>query len=1357
MINNLKKQTRIFISYSRNDFEIANQLGQRLSSAGFEIFVDKESISAGEKWQERLLQLIKKCDRVLFLISPDSVASDVCDWEINQAETEGKSILPVVVRDTPIESVPGRLQRIQFIEFSSLNADRDAQEIVNSLNKNIEWERQKTEIHDWATSWDDRGRRFWDLRLSRAALSELEDWRDRQPQRALPPTALQLTYITSSNRAQVLITRVALSLLGVLLFIASATAVYTYDTVLRAEFTNIRSTLRLGQLDQASDDFRRIAANPINRIWRRSEVAKSVASEILAFGVLSSPDYSEELELAILSKILPPAEDETFEASTCSRDMTLCLTYSFRDARASIRTYALSQSKNNSTATDHFRAIEPAPFIASNSRYENEVTAVEPIIQTNELQIEPNEPSLVESNTGQMDLLDEISPDDLRFPDGVVELPFFAPDATANAHAVSSDGRFVAVSANEQINIWSTAQILSGERDPHRSFLIGFIPTYLYFDEPSNDLVIMKSTDPLGIEESPHIGPGEIRVFNVQPRLSKASSDQGFAALNSISHLSFIEEVEPNHALNEEPELAIRMLENAFDPENDTLRLGEDTVIKLNGSETSLEIGRLLTSALNDTTSAVVHLGEDKFAITLDSSECASQENTLHAIPYDDRQPPTSDVLLLSLEQQQVKSAWLIVCGPTYAEDHGWNASGRLVVSEVAGRGEQRTFLSTRISPGFFEIDETGMPLFLHAICGTPKVLQPTAISMVRGVEYISFNWEHSCNGATKMYYHPKYEQITFFGASYNSPSGDVSVNRYLLRDQEHDFFDNQFLEYFDRVYDLVPSPDGELIVSAKESSGLEIFEVGSGDKVELSLNVSRVEMSTDRYRALVHDDWFEITVPSNPGATFDTVVATASRRNFPLPKISASEQANVLKHSLFHISPEIDPQFGVSSQRDRLDHTIERIIKLDPNSRDFTNRVSLDFDAATIRSIISAVPSNPTEAVPYLTELGDQLANIQGRDGFGESRNPEWIIDTLESKINELLNFEEWGGERIFSDGKEHTIAREMSLLLRDLSHMHGDASGSYSFFMIAGKLDLADGKLDSAIANFENAAAATNIKDVALHWAWKTSLLQIQQRNDEASRHAIIDYVSHYLNSSDEAKRSMALSLYNDLKLPYVAMANVMAETHREPFLTSNSCDEVASSAADPFRRFEAVLDAELDFTLAIEECSAALVDSRISVADVARMRFMRGRGYAAKAKSLFEVGQTFESDLEFEKALADLNAAANAGYYPAAFLLGTLWEEDFVSNRLDARESAARIVFAFNQVVRCCTGLILLDEMSYDGFGDDSLAIEAEINLLQWAHGLGDHNAYGILSGRHQVSPIFGFGTVQVDSVAPWVLPN
>src|SRR5262252_11194133 len=97
---------RVFISYSRVDGVFAEKLRAALIARGLEAYLDKEDILPGEPWRARLEGLILAADAVVFVISPDSVGSEHCRWEVERTLELTKNLVPLLWRAIPSEAVP---------------------------------------------------------------------------------------------------------------------------------------------------------------------------------------------------------------------------------------------------------------------------------------------------------------------------------------------------------------------------------------------------------------------------------------------------------------------------------------------------------------------------------------------------------------------------------------------------------------------------------------------------------------------------------------------------------------------------------------------------------------------------------------------------------------------------------------------------------------------------------------------------------------------------------------------------------------------------------------------------------------------------------------------------------------------------------------------------------------------------------------------------------------------------------------------------------------------------------------------------------------------------------------------------
>jgi TPR repeat protein len=199
-----KGKLRVFISYSREDLDFADQLAAALDFSGFECFIDREGISGGEAWKRRLGNLISEADTVVFVLSPSSARSEICDWEVEEAARLNKRILPANCRPLVGVNPPPRLRDLNYIFFykeptvPGSGFGTGIAKLVTALNTDFDWLREHTRYLQRAIEWDKGGRPANRL-LSGNDILEAKAWVARHPKSAPEPTALQLDFIRASE------------------------------------------------------------------------------------------------------------------------------------------------------------------------------------------------------------------------------------------------------------------------------------------------------------------------------------------------------------------------------------------------------------------------------------------------------------------------------------------------------------------------------------------------------------------------------------------------------------------------------------------------------------------------------------------------------------------------------------------------------------------------------------------------------------------------------------------------------------------------------------------------------------------------------------------------------------------------------------------------------------------------------------------------------------------------------------------------------------------------------------------------------------------------------------------------------
>jgi formylglycine-generating enzyme required for sulfatase activity len=169
---------------------------------GFTPLIDRTDIFAFEDWWKRIQTLICSADTIVFVISPESVSSDICRKEVALGASLNKRFAPVVYVPADAEAVPAELSSLHFIFFEQDDCfEKRIGELVDALSTDIEWIRKHTEFGELARRWSDANRpRPKALLLRSPLLEEAERWTNSRAAGAPLPTSTTLSFISESRR-----------------------------------------------------------------------------------------------------------------------------------------------------------------------------------------------------------------------------------------------------------------------------------------------------------------------------------------------------------------------------------------------------------------------------------------------------------------------------------------------------------------------------------------------------------------------------------------------------------------------------------------------------------------------------------------------------------------------------------------------------------------------------------------------------------------------------------------------------------------------------------------------------------------------------------------------------------------------------------------------------------------------------------------------------------------------------------------------------------------------------------------------------------------------------------------------------
>lgn len=318
----------VFISYSRKDSAFTKRLYDGFAQLGRDIWVDWEDIPLSANWWREIQEGIEGADSFIFVMSPASLTSPICNFEVAHALQAGKRIIPVLLQLVDQNQVFQTLEKAQLDEGAKdILAGRDFmsvvhqswsaiarhnwlaiqddalfeanfQKLVQIIETDLDHAKAHTRYLIRARQWEDGGRKNGFLLTGFEAGSAIQ-WLEGVGEKSPAPTQLQQEFIRTSwifqrNRnvalvAGVLVT-IALAFLLVLSFIGFSTASKNLEQAIAAEATAVFS------LQQA--DSRVLAGRLPDIAFDNRDLAVALAIDLLNF--INLPDAARFAVLEFL-------------------------------------------------------------------------------------------------------------------------------------------------------------------------------------------------------------------------------------------------------------------------------------------------------------------------------------------------------------------------------------------------------------------------------------------------------------------------------------------------------------------------------------------------------------------------------------------------------------------------------------------------------------------------------------------------------------------------------------------------------------------------------------------------------------------------------------------------------------------------------------------------------------------------------------------------------------------------------------------------------------------------------------------------------------------------------------------------
>ena len=174
---------------------------EALKAQGREAWVDWTSIPPTVEWLREIFAGIEGAAVFVFLISPESVRSPVCEQEIAHAVEHHKRLVPRLHRPVDESAAIAPVLKQKNWIFLGPNDDLAAKvpELLRAIETNWDWVNQHKRLTPRAVEWRDRARDA-SLLLRGGDLSSAEHWLAESPEAAAGKITVPRSYRPNTSQ-----------------------------------------------------------------------------------------------------------------------------------------------------------------------------------------------------------------------------------------------------------------------------------------------------------------------------------------------------------------------------------------------------------------------------------------------------------------------------------------------------------------------------------------------------------------------------------------------------------------------------------------------------------------------------------------------------------------------------------------------------------------------------------------------------------------------------------------------------------------------------------------------------------------------------------------------------------------------------------------------------------------------------------------------------------------------------------------------------------------------------------------------------------------------------------------------------
>jgi hypothetical protein len=201
--NSHNLMTRVFISYAIEDKELVLQLSRILMRHHLTLRLDESGYHTKTEFSvyKEINGFIEEADHFIFLLSPNSAQSYICDRQLKHAKGLNKHIIGLTIADTDSSRHPSGLKNLQLIDFKEYPKLHDGiDKLLYELRQHAHYYEQHKVLLMKALRWH-RNKFKHALLLRGTNLDYLSAWFDNAQKRQInPPVQVHAEFIMRSRQ-----------------------------------------------------------------------------------------------------------------------------------------------------------------------------------------------------------------------------------------------------------------------------------------------------------------------------------------------------------------------------------------------------------------------------------------------------------------------------------------------------------------------------------------------------------------------------------------------------------------------------------------------------------------------------------------------------------------------------------------------------------------------------------------------------------------------------------------------------------------------------------------------------------------------------------------------------------------------------------------------------------------------------------------------------------------------------------------------------------------------------------------------------------------------------------------------------